>query len=167
MSWVLFQGLLSGVPRGRLILLDLYAEVFPIWLRTASFYGIPFIWCMLHNFGGNTGAGCNTKAELHIYCADAAGAISCCCDPGRCTSLAQQDGCEPLSPCAGMYAALPHVVEGWATATMCSPPSSVVGTGLCMEGIEQNPLVYDLMAELAFRWLWVASLSDEAVHGSS
>lgn len=50
-----------------------------------------------------------------------------------------------------MYAALPHVVEGWATATMCSPPSSVVGTGLCMEGIEQNPLVYDLMAELAFR----------------
>ncbi len=52
-----------------------------------------------------------------------------------------------------MYAALPHVVEGWATATMCSPPSSVVGTGLCMEGIEQNPLVYDLMAELAFRWL--------------
>ena len=52
-----------------------------------------------------------------------------------------------------MYAALPHVVEGWATATMCSPPSSVVGTGLCMEGIEQNPLVYDLMAELAFRLL--------------
>jgi alpha-N-acetylglucosaminidase len=50
-----------------------------------------------------------------------------------------------------MYAALPHVVEGWATATRCSPPSSVVGTGLCMEGIEQNPLVYDLMAELAFR----------------
>lgn len=36
-------------------MLDLYAEVFPIWLRTASFYGIPFIWCMLHNFGGNTG----------------------------------------------------------------------------------------------------------------
>ncbi len=33
------QGLLSGVPRGRMILLDLYAEVFPIWLRTASFYG--------------------------------------------------------------------------------------------------------------------------------
>jgi Alpha-N-acetylglucosaminidase (NAGLU) tim-barrel domain len=53
---LLLQGLLSGVPRGRLILLDLYAEVFPIWLRTASFYGIPFIWCMLHNFGGNTGA---------------------------------------------------------------------------------------------------------------
>lgn len=49
------QGLLSGVPRGRLILLDLYAEVFPIWLRTASFYGIPFIFCQLHNFGGNNG----------------------------------------------------------------------------------------------------------------
>ena len=62
MLWsLLLQGLLSGVPRGRLILLDLYAEVFPIWLRTASFYGIPFIWCMLHNFGGNTGAGTTWK----------------------------------------------------------------------------------------------------------
>lgn len=47
--------MLSGVPRGRLILLDLYAEVFPIWLRTASFCGIPFIFCQLHNFGGNSG----------------------------------------------------------------------------------------------------------------
>lgn len=57
------QGLLSGVPRGRLILLDLYAEVFPIWLRTASFYGIPFIWCMLHNFGGNTGSPITASAS--------------------------------------------------------------------------------------------------------
>jgi alpha-N-acetylglucosaminidase len=60
----LLQGLLSGVPRGRLILLDLYAEVFPIWLRTASFYGIPFIWCMLHNFGGNTGASYTDLEDL-------------------------------------------------------------------------------------------------------
>ncbi len=70
---LLLQGLLSGVPRGRLILLDLYAEVFPIWLRTASFYGIPFIWCMLHNFGGNTGAS-HTHLEvlqgMHLGCID-------------------------------------------------------------------------------------------------
>lgn len=26
-----------------------------------------------------------------------------------------------------------------------------VGVGMCMEGIEQNPVVYDLMAEMAFR----------------
>ena len=50
-----------------------------------------------------------------------------------------------------MYGALPHVLEGWAAAAGCEPPSSIVGTGLCMEGIEQNPLVYDLAAELAFR----------------
>ncbi len=38
-----------------MIVLDLYAEVNPIWQRTESFYGQPFIWCMLHNFGGNIG----------------------------------------------------------------------------------------------------------------
>lgn len=25
-----------------------------------------------------------------------------------------------------------------------------VGVGMCMEGIEQNPVVYELMAEMAF-----------------
>ena len=38
-----------------MIVLDLYAEVSPVWQRTESFYGQPFIWCMLHNFGGNIG----------------------------------------------------------------------------------------------------------------
>ena len=38
-----------------MIVLDLYAEVNPIWQTTDSFYGQPFIWCMLHNFGGNIG----------------------------------------------------------------------------------------------------------------
>ena len=38
-----------------MIVLDLFAEVDPIWMETESFYGQPFIWCMLHNFGGNLG----------------------------------------------------------------------------------------------------------------
>ena len=47
--------LLLGVPRGRMIVLDLAAAIYPFWSRTASFYGQPFIWCMLQNFGGNLG----------------------------------------------------------------------------------------------------------------
>ena len=53
---ILPQALVQGVPQGRLVLLDLYAEVFPLWSRTQSFYGAPFMVCMLHNFGGNLGA---------------------------------------------------------------------------------------------------------------
>ena len=34
---------------------DLYSEVSPIYTRTASYYGTPFVWNMLHNFGGNVG----------------------------------------------------------------------------------------------------------------
>lgn len=29
--------------------------------------------------------------------------------------------------------------------------ASQVGVGMCMEGIEQNPVVYELMSEMAFR----------------
>lgn len=35
-----------------MLLLDLFADEHPVWSRTASMYGHPFIWCMLHNFGG-------------------------------------------------------------------------------------------------------------------
>jgi hypothetical protein len=49
------QALLSGVPRGRLLLLDLFAEEHPVWLRTACMHGHDFIWTMLHNFGGVRG----------------------------------------------------------------------------------------------------------------
>ncbi|XP_021095728.1 alpha-N-acetylglucosaminidase isoform X2 [Heterocephalus glaber] len=46
---------LGAVPQGRLLVLDLFAENQPVYTRTASFGGQPFIWCMLHNFGGNHG----------------------------------------------------------------------------------------------------------------
>ncbi|XP_066554631.1 alpha-N-acetylglucosaminidase isoform X2 [Amia ocellicauda] len=49
------QALLGGVPLGRMIVLDLFAESTPAFSLTHSFYGQPFIWCMLHNFGGNNG----------------------------------------------------------------------------------------------------------------
>ncbi|XP_022365311.1 LOW QUALITY PROTEIN: alpha-N-acetylglucosaminidase [Enhydra lutris kenyoni] len=49
------RAVLGAVPRGRLLVLDLFAESQPVYLRTASFHGQPFIWCMLHNFGGNHG----------------------------------------------------------------------------------------------------------------
>lgn len=49
------RALLHGVPLGRMIVLDLFAEAKPVFLWTESFYGQPFIWCMLQNFGGNHG----------------------------------------------------------------------------------------------------------------
>ena len=47
--------LLTPVPLGRLIVLDLWSEVFPVWTWTDSFFNTYFIWNMLHNFGGRTG----------------------------------------------------------------------------------------------------------------
>ncbi|XP_013404322.1 alpha-N-acetylglucosaminidase isoform X3 [Lingula anatina] len=46
------KALLTSVPQGRMILLDLRAELYPQYERFESFYGQPFIWCMLHDFGG-------------------------------------------------------------------------------------------------------------------
>ena len=84
-------------------MLDLYAEIFPLWKLTEGFYGADFIFCMLHNFGGNI----------------------------------------------EMYGALPAVAE--APREPMRAGGGMIGVGMCPEGIEQNPVVYDLMAEWAFR----------------
>ncbi|TMW96592.1 hypothetical protein EJD97_007133 [Solanum chilense] len=98
------EALLHSVPRGKMIVLDLFADVKPIWKSSSQFYGTPYIWCMLHNFGGNI----------------------------------------------EMYGVLDAVASGPIDART-SENSTMVGVGMCMEGIEHNPVVYELMPEMAFR----------------
>ncbi|KAF8399341.1 hypothetical protein HHK36_015206 [Tetracentron sinense] len=100
----LMQALLHSVPMGRLVVLDLFAEVKPIWITSEQ--------CMLHNFAGNI----------------------------------------------EMYGILDAIASGPVDArtsensTMASLSNLlVVGVGMSMEGVEQNPIVYDLMSEMAFQ----------------
>ncbi|XP_042491727.1 alpha-N-acetylglucosaminidase [Macadamia integrifolia] len=98
------RALLHSVPFGKMIVLDLFADVKPIWENSSQFYGTPYVWCMLHNFGGNI----------------------------------------------EMYGRLDAISSGPVDARL-SQNSTMVGVGMCMEGIEQNPVVYELMSEMAFR----------------
>lgn len=98
------KALLHSVPVGKLVVLDLFAEVKPIWVTSEQFYGVPYIWCMLHNFAGNI----------------------------------------------EMYGILDAIASGPIDART-SINSTMVGVGMSMEGIEQNPVVYDLMSEMAFQ----------------
>lgn len=73
MSWVFYykrkqwtperlQAYLTAVPQDSLVLLDYFCEKTEVWRTTidsaasrpTGFYGQPFIWCYLGNFGGNT-----------------------------------------------------------------------------------------------------------------
>ena len=46
---------LGGVPNDQMVILDLFSEVRPVWKRTHYFFGKSWIYCVLHNFGGNMG----------------------------------------------------------------------------------------------------------------
>ena len=48
------KAFLTSYPADKSILLDYYCERMEVWRKTQSYYGIPFIWCYLGNFGGNT-----------------------------------------------------------------------------------------------------------------
>jgi len=93
------EALLKAVPNDKMIILDLATEIEPVWKRTDAFYGKPWIWNMLHNFGGNT----NLFGRMDVVASAPSGALN-----------------DPKS-------------------------GNLVGIGLTMEGIEQNPVLYELM----------------------
>lgn len=65
MSWVFYykrkswtperlRAYLTAVPNNGMVLLDYFCEKTEVWRTTDGFYGQPYIWCYLGNFGGNT-----------------------------------------------------------------------------------------------------------------
>jgi alpha-N-acetylglucosaminidase len=48
------KAMVRSVPQDKMILLDYFCERKEIWKTTESYFGQPFIWCYLGNFGGNT-----------------------------------------------------------------------------------------------------------------
>jgi alpha-N-acetylglucosaminidase len=44
----------TAFPADRSLLLDYYCERQEVWQRTEKYFGVPYIWCYLGNFGGNT-----------------------------------------------------------------------------------------------------------------
>ncbi|MBS1565838.1 MAG: alpha-N-acetylglucosaminidase [Bacteroidetes bacterium] len=99
------KALLDAVPNEHMLLLDLAAEIEPVWKRTDAFYGKPWIWNMLHNFGGN----------ISLF--------------GRIETVATAPAEALHDPKAGQLR----------------------GIGLTMEGIEQNPVLYELMTSHTWR----------------
>ena len=99
------EALLKAVPNDKMILLDLATEIEPVWKRTSAFYGKPWIWNMLHNFGGNT----NLFGRMQTIAAEPANALN------------------------------------------DTKSGNLKGIGLTMEGIEQNPVLYELMTAHTWR----------------
>jgi len=99
------EALLKAVPDNKMIILDLAAEIEPVWKRTEAFYGKQWIWNMINNFGGN----------INLF--------------GRMNGVA-------TSP---------------ALALNDSASKRLCGIGLTMEGIEQNPVIYELMMQHAWQ----------------
>ena len=48
------EAYLRAVPQDKMILLDYYCDNTEIWKMTDKFFGQPYLWCYLGNFGGNT-----------------------------------------------------------------------------------------------------------------
>ena len=100
------RAFLDAVPNDRMLVLDLFCESHPVWNKTQAFYGKPWVWSFVHNFGNQTILGSSGPLQRFN---DLAGARK-----------------DPLG-------------------------RNLRGVGLMMEGYGHNPLIFDLMFELAWR----------------
>ncbi|XP_050508396.1 alpha-N-acetylglucosaminidase isoform X2 [Diabrotica virgifera virgifera] len=98
------KALLTSVPKGKMIILDLQSEEFPQYDALDQYFGQPYIWCMLHDFGGTL----------------------------------------------GMFGSA-NIINMRVIQARHSINSTMIGTGLTPEGINQNYVIYDLMTEQAWR----------------
>ncbi len=48
------RAMMQGVPAGKMPMLDYFCERLEVWRMHNGFYGQPFIWCYLGNFGGSS-----------------------------------------------------------------------------------------------------------------
>ena len=48
------RAMMQGVPAGKMTMLDYFCERMEVWRMHNGFYGQPFIWCYLGNFGGSS-----------------------------------------------------------------------------------------------------------------
>lgn len=99
------KAFLDGSPSDKMICLDLYAEKTPMWSRTESFYGKPWLWCNIQNFGDKVFLG---------------------------------GGLDQINDVLG------EVRQNTANGNL-------KGLGFVNEGLGYNPIVQDLMFELAWR----------------
>jgi alpha-N-acetylglucosaminidase len=99
------RAMLGAVPDDRMIALDLFCEQAPTWLKTEAFYGKPWLWCNIQNFGGT----------VHL-----SGALS-------------------------------KIGKDLPSLRYQCQSGKLAGLGFVNEGLGYNPVVYDLMFEMAWR----------------
>lgn len=97
--------MVKDVPKGRMIVLDLATDEFPVWKQQPAVRDGGWIYNTLHNYGQSTGL----YGQLQDY-----------------ANRAAQDLNDPAH-------------------------GRMLGMGLTMEGIDQNPVVYELMTDAMWR----------------
>jgi alpha-N-acetylglucosaminidase len=92
------KAMLNAVDNDKMIILDLFSTAKPVWNSTRTYFGKPWIYCMLHNWGGKQ----------------------------------------------GMYGRLDKLAKEPADLLQRSDAGVLTGIGLTPEGLDTNPVVYDL-----------------------
>jgi alpha-N-acetylglucosaminidase len=118
------RAMFGAVPDDRMLVLDLMCEQNPGWAKTEAFYGKPWLWCNLQNFGNTV----HLSGALNKIAQDL-------------PALRRQQAGSVLNPRG-------NDVSAGDPASVKNPPC---GLGFVNEGLGYNPVVYDLMFEMAWR----------------
>ncbi|AQT68746.1 putative Fe-S protein [Anaerohalosphaera lusitana] len=99
------DALIENVPKEDVLILDLDCDNSPQWYYRNGWNGYPWSWCMIHNFGGNT----------------------------------------------GMFGRMEVVATETVKALNATNGGNLVALGSMPEGIETNPVIYELLWDMRWR----------------
>ncbi|AQT68080.1 putative Fe-S protein [Anaerohalosphaera lusitana] len=99
------DALMANVPKEKTLILDLDCDNRPQWAHRNGWKGKPWSWCMIHNFGGNT----------------------------------------------GMFGRMEVVATEPVKALNAANGGNLVAIGAIPEGIETNPVIYELLWDMRWR----------------
>lgn len=65
------EAFLGAIPDDGVLILDLWTEMSPVWNKTEAYFGKPWVWSMVHNFGGKN----NIFGRMQVLARDIAGTL--------------------------------------------------------------------------------------------
>ena len=125
---------LGGVEnREDLILLDYYCENTEIHNESNDFFGYPFIWCYLGNFGGNT----KLSGNVYLLNEKMSGLFGMNANPSGASNM-QKGKNKPIGKSAS---------QKQNNANRGTTISNMTGIGATLEALDCNPVMYEFLFE--------------------
>lgn len=134
---------LGGVNSENIILLDYYCEKAEIHNETDNFFGLPFIWCYLGNFGGNT----KLSGNVYLLNEKLCNMLGLNSNPASTGKIQNGKAMQAGKPGNNARPSARNASQKRQEAMRGGSAENMTGIGATLEALDCNPIMYEFLFE--------------------